>query len=142
MAALTAARSTLKLGEESSLNVLAVPVKAAAVIYAGAMVGVDATGCLVPVITSTTIKVLGRAVSSVDNTSGASGAVTCEVRCGCFGWDFGSAGDALTQADAFATVYASDDHTVNKTDGGATRSAAGFLVAVSGTVAYVMHTYK
>ena len=82
-----------------------------------------------PASTSTTLKIWGRAERKVANT-GAAGALTVDVRQGAFYYASGTAGDALTFVDVGAPVYASDDNTVNKTDGGATRSLAGFLLNV------------
>lgn len=124
--ALTKDRNTeMKDGE-----LVAVPVAADAVIYAGALVVANATGYAAPGSTATTLTYLGRAEEAVDNTGGADGAVTVQVRRGkAFKWG-NSGADAVTQAELGKTCYIVDDETVAKTDGTGTRSAAGTVVAV------------
>lgn len=124
--ALTKDRNTeMKDGE-----LVAVPVAADAVIYAGALVVANATGYAAPGSTATTLTYLGRAEEAVDNTGGADGAVTVQVRRGkAFKWA-NSGSDAVTQAELGKTCYIEDDETVAKTDGTGTRSAAGTVVAV------------
>ncbi|MCF8491365.1 MAG: hypothetical protein K9H18_19540 [Rhodospirillum sp.] len=100
------------------------PVAANAVIHGGALVCLSATGQLVPGSTATTLTAVGRAEESVDNTGGADGALTCEVKRGAFGWD-NSGTDPVAAAQVGKTVYIVDDHTVAATDGAGTRSAAG-----------------
>lgn len=103
------------------------PVAADAVIYVGAMVAINATGFLEPASTSTTIIVAGRAVEQVDNTGGDDGAVSCKFERGIFLMKNSADADELTLADLGSAVFAVDDQTVAKTDGGGTRSAAGTL---------------
>jgi hypothetical protein len=124
--ALTKDRNTqMKDGE-----LVAVPVAADAVIYAGALVVANATGYAAPGSAATTLTYLGRAEEAVDNTGGADGAVTVQVRRGkAFKWA-NSGSDAVTQAELGKTCYIEDDETVAKTDGTGTLSAAGTVVAV------------
>jgi len=106
------------------------PVAASAVIYAGAMVAINATGYLVPASTSTTLKVVGRAEAEVDNASGADGALSCETRTGIFQYANSAAADLIARSDIGANCYAVDDQTVAKTDGTTTRSVAGKIFDV------------
>jgi len=126
MAALTKGRNTpFRTGEARNF-----PVAASAVIYAGAMVALNATGYLVPASTSTTLKVVGRAESNVDNSAGGNGALSCETRTGIFQFANSAAADLIARADIGADCYAVDDQTVAKTNGTNTRSIAGKIFDV------------
>ncbi|MBV1917609.1 MAG: hypothetical protein KUG65_06065 [Sphingomonadaceae bacterium] len=106
------------------------PVKAATQIFAGALVCLDAAGWLVPGSVSTTLKALGRADKHVDNSAGANGDLTAPVRRGVFHWKNSAAADEITRAEIGDTAYIVDDETVAKTDGTASRSAAGIIIDV------------
>jgi hypothetical protein len=101
------------------------------------MVGKDATGYFVPVTAVATLTMIMVALVSVDMTGKTSGSVDGEAATGVFGFDIGTAGDALVQTDQGAIVYGIDDSTVGKTNGGGTRSAVGKLIRVEGGQAYV-----
>ena|SRR5687768_14653095 len=136
MAALAAPRMTNHLGEGAVIQLLRVPLAASTKIWAGSLVMIDG-GYLKPAAAATGKKVVGRARATFDNSAGSAGAVTGEVERGTFGWAIGTSGDALTQADVGATVYAIDDQTVGKTDGSGARSAAGTLWQLEDGLAYV-----
>jgi len=105
-----------------------VPVAASAVIFAGALVVANANGYGAPGSVATTHTYLGRADEAVDNTGGANGAKTVNVRRGkAFKWK-NSSGDPVTQASLGKTVYIEDDETVSATDGTGTQSAAGKMI--------------
>lgn len=126
MTALTADRNTPK--KESKL--LGFQVAANAKIFAGALVAANATGFAVPGGVATTLTALGRAESYVDNTGGADGAKTVQVaRQESFKF-VNHGADLVTQADIGKSCYIVDDQTVAKTNGGATRSVAGKVLAV------------
>lgn len=109
-------------------ELVAVPVAASAVIYAGALVVANASGFAAPGSVATTLTYLGRAEEAVNNTGGSNGDKTVLVRRKkAFKWKNHGA-DALVQADLGKTVYIVDDETVAKTNGGTTRSAGGKLV--------------
>lgn len=111
-------------------ELLAVPVAANTKIPAGVLVCANATGFGVNGSTSTTLTYLGRAEDAVDNTGGADGAKTIQVRRGkSFKWD-NEASDLVTQASLGKPCYVVDNQTVAKTNGGNTRSVAGTVVAV------------
>ncbi|MBO3701059.1 MAG: hypothetical protein J5W83_00760 [Candidatus Accumulibacter sp.] len=126
MSALAADRNTpLKDGE-----LIAVPVAAAAKIFAGALVAASATGFATPGATATTLTYLGRAEAMADNTAGANGAISVQVRRKkAFKWaNLGA--DLVVQADLGKNCYIVDDQTVAKTNGGSTRSVAGKVLGV------------
>ena len=124
--ALTADRNTpMKDGQ-----LVVVPVAANAVIYAGALVVADANGYAAPGSTATGLTYLGRAEEQVDNTGGANGDKTVEVRRG-KAFKFKNDGaDPVTQASLGGVCYIVDDDTVAATDGTGTRSAAGTVVGI------------
>ncbi|MGI8839757.1 MAG: hypothetical protein ACR2F8_03065 [Caulobacteraceae bacterium] len=133
MAALTADRNTPRRTGEMFDRF----VKGGAKIYAGALVCLDAGGFAVPGAVATTLKAVGRAELGADNTGGADGAITANVRPGCYRWDNSAGGDLVAQADIGADAYVVDDHTVAKTNGGSTRSVAGQILFVDSLGVYV-----
>jgi hypothetical protein len=126
MAALTADRNTpLKNAE-----LIAVPVAAATKIFAGSLVVANASGLAVPGAVATTLTALGRAEALADNSAGAASAITVLVRRKqAFKW-LNHGADLVVQADLGKTCYVVDDQTVAKTNGTASRSAAGKVVGV------------
>lgn len=126
---LSANRSTDQMGVTHYPVQLPVGVKANAVIYQGALVGLDATGFLVPA--QSAVSILGRAEQAIDATGAADGALSCEVRFGVFKWNNSSAGDAIAAANAHQICFAVDDQTVALTDGGTgARPEAGVIMQV------------
>lgn len=116
------------------------PVAANAKIFAGALVCMSATGWATPGAVATTLKVDGRALAPADNTGGANGAINVTVEKGTFRFGNSSAGDLITAADIGNTAYIVDDQTVAKTNGGATRSAAGTIQDVDAQGVWVRIT--
>jgi len=80
-------------------ELIAVPVAANAVIHAGGLTVANATGYAAPGSTATTLTYLGRAEEAVDNTGGAAGAKTVNVRRGKAFKFKNSGADAVTQAE-------------------------------------------
>lgn len=126
MPSLTADRNTPLMSTE----LLPVPVAGGVKIFAGALVCANANGFATPGATATNLTYLGRAESCVDNTAGADGAVTINVRTRKAFKFLNLAADPATQACMGKTVYVVDDQTVAKTNGGNTRSAAGVMVGI------------
>lgn len=126
MSALAADRNTpLKDGE-----IIAVPVATGVKIFAGALVAASATGFATPGATATTLTYLGRAEAQADNTTGANGAISVQVRRN-KAFKFANLGaDLVVQADLGKNCYIVDDQTVAKTSGGSTRSVAGKVLGV------------
>lgn len=108
------------------------PVAAGELIEQGKIVMLNATGFALEGATATGQKMVGMALETVDNSTGADGDLSVEVFRGLSRWASGTAGDAIDRADIGATVYIIDDETVGLTDGGATRSAAGTVDQVDG----------
>lgn len=126
MAALTQDRNT-PLKDAELISFL---VAATTKIYAGSLVVANASGYAAPGSVATTLTALGRAEEQVDNTAGANGAKSVNVR-RCKAFKFANHGaDLVVQADVGKTCYIVDDQTVAKTNGTSTRSAAGKVLAV------------
>jgi hypothetical protein len=123
-------------GDHAVIQKIRVPIAANVKIWQGALCMIDG-GYLKPAAAATGKKVVGRSATTYDNTGGAAGAITCEVERGTFGWDIGTSGDAIAQANVGAVVYAIDDHTVGLTDGTGTRSAAGIVWQLEDGLAFV-----
>lgn len=101
-----------------------VPVAANAVIYAGALVVLNA-GVAEPGVTATGLVTLGRAEHQANNSGGAAGSINVRVRRGVFLWNNSTGADLITEANLEQTAYVVDDNTVALTNGGGTRSVAG-----------------
>ena len=122
---LTADRNTHRREGE----ILVLGVAAAAKIFAGALVVANAAGYAAPGSTALGLKAVGRAEAQADNTGGANGAVTVEVRRGVFKFA-NQANDKVTAAHLLSDCYIVDDATVAATDASGTRSPAGIVVGV------------
>lgn len=127
MAALTTARNT----PERTGDVFGMPVKAAVKAIQGGIAVLNA-GYAAPATVATTLVALGRFEETVDNSAGANGDLVVKIKRGVFKFGNSAAGDLIAQADVGADCYIVDDQTVAKTNGGATRSRAGKIVAVDG----------
>lgn len=103
------------------------PVAAAAIIFAGSILCLNAAGDAVPGSTSTTLVAIGRAEEYVDNSAGAAGDLTVNGRKGVF--HFANDG-TIARVDIGGSAYIVDDQTVADNDGAATRSVAGEIVDV------------
>ena len=124
MAALAAGRLTA----ERTPRARRLPVAAATAIWQGGMVALSGANA-VPAATSTTLRVLGVAENTADNRLGAAGALAVTVLSGCWRMDNDGA-DPITAADIGNPCYATDDHTVCRTNGSATKVQAGTIFDV------------
>jgi len=122
-AALTAERLTpSRSGSSLSLNVAA-----GTTIYAGAMVAVDASGNATNAGDVANLKVVGRAESTVDNSSGTNGQLTISVAVGIFRW----ANEAnVSDANIGDVCYVVDNQTVSVTNSGSQSIIAGIVTDV------------
>lgn len=118
-------------------NFVTLPVAAASLIYQGAIVCINAAGFSVPGRTAADLKTVGVARSRADNSQGADGMIAVEADKGWFRFDNSAGADAIATADIGGTAYVVDDHTVAKTSGGATRSAAGTIKDVDAVGVWV-----
>lgn len=125
MPAATGPRQTLRKHGGNNVR----PVKAGAVIFAGTLVAIDATGNAVAGATALNLVTDGRALANA--IGGATdGTASVEVEAGVFRWDNSTAADAITLADVGRTAWLVDNQTVARTNGGNTRSTAGTIVDV------------
>lgn len=95
-------------------------------IFKGAMVGIDSSGNAMPagLLAGGTVRVVGVANATFDNTSGAAGAVEVEVTSGV--WKFANlAADLIGRAAVGSNCFVVDDNTVSLTNGTNTRPVAG-----------------
>lgn len=126
MSALTASRDTVQLASEGNFTL---ELAAATKIYAGSLVAINASGYAVPASASSALRCVGRAEKTVDNTSGAAGALTIEVKPGRFYFTCSGASRASRGLMAYA-VY---DNEVALNDGSGLRPAAGRIVDYDGS---------
>lgn len=105
------------------------PVAADAVIFAGAIICLDATGYAVPASTATTLTARGRAQHPIDNTGGEDGDRAVVSERGVYRYE-NDGTDTIDISHVGQTAYLVDDQTVADTDGTGTRSAAGTIRAV------------
>lgn len=103
------------------------PVAADVVIFAGALVALNAAGNAVPASTATGLVPRGRANEHVDTTGLAAGALSVTSDVGVFRFANSAAADEITRAHIGDVAYIVDDQTVALTDGTGTRSAAGTI---------------
>ena len=126
MTALAASRDTVQLASEGNFTL---ELAASTKIYAGSLVAINASGYAVPASASTALRCVGRAEKTVDNTSGAAGALTIECKPGRFYFTCSGASRASRGLMAYA-VY---DNEVSLTDGSGLRPAAGRIVDYDGS---------
>lgn len=134
MTAITTERDTPRRAGDKA----AYPVLAATKVLAGTLVVLTAAGYAQGGAVATTLKAVGVADETVDNTAGASGDLKVPVRNdGWFRFANSAAGDLITIADINGNCYVVDNQTVAKTDGAATRSIAGKIRDVDATGVWI-----
>jgi len=126
MVALTEDRNT-KMQEA---ELIAQPVAANAVIYAGALVVLNAAGFAAPGVTALNLTYYGRAEEAVNNTGGTNGDKNVLIRRKKAFYFANLGADPVVQADVGKPCFIVDDQTVAKTSGTNTRSVAGTVIAV------------
>lgn len=104
------------------------PVAEDTVLYAGGIAVLNGSGNLIPGGTAAGVAV-GRIEHQVDNTGGADGNVTAEVRRGVFRWKNDGA-DPVLAAQVGQLCYVVDDETVSIGDDGGSRIVAGTVEGV------------
>jgi hypothetical protein len=134
MTALTAPRNTARISDVNQISLFKAPIAASTKLYQGGIVCLNASGLAVPGSVSTTLKAMGVAQKTYDNSTGAASAFNIEARAGVFWFNSGTSGDAIAQANVGATCYIIDDNTVGLTNGTSTRSVAGTIVDVDATL--------
>jgi hypothetical protein len=136
MAALTGERGTPRLGDD--IHVYDFPIAANTKIFAGAIVCIDGTNKrAVPGAATATLKCVGRAPRTFDNTGGPAAAFRVPVESGIFRYNNSAAGDLIAQADVGNDCYIVDDQTVAKTSDTAARPVAGKIIDVDSVGVWV-----
>lgn len=126
MAALSADRNT----PARSGDLREPPVKAGAILYAGGMAAIDASGLAVPAAAVAALRVIGRTNQRADNTGGVDGAIRARVDRGIFRFANSASADAIGLKDVGQSCYAVDDQTVALTNGSGARPVAGTIFDV------------
>ena len=126
MVALTAARNT----PQALDGVRRIPVATNVKIHQGGLVQINNAGFAVPGSATAANVAIGRAEQPADNTGGANGAITIDVRRGIFRFANSAAGDLIARTEIGKTVYVVDDQTVAKTNNAGARPAAGICYDV------------
>jgi hypothetical protein len=135
--ALTGPRATKQLVGEPLPPRVDYPVKAAVKIWQGSLVQLHA-GYARPADAATGRITVGMAEATVDNTSGADGAVKVPIRPGVHRWGNSGGADLIAQAQVGLLCYAVDDQTVAKTDDTGARSSAGIIAGVDSGGVWVL----
>ncbi len=126
MAKLTAPRDTVEIA--SGATSLVLPVKGSTTIFQGSIVAINEDGLAIPGKKAASLKAVGRAEETIEN-SGGDGEAVVRVQRGAFVFDnTATAANKLTAADVLGPCYMEDDHTVTKLATGA--SVAGLVVRV------------
>ena len=114
-----------------------IPVGAAVRIYQGALVQINAAGFAVPGSATIANVSVGRAEVLADNTVGANGAITVDVRRGVFRFANSAAGDLIARTEIGKPCYVVDDQTVAKTNNAGARPTAGTVYDVDANGVWV-----
>lgn len=147
MANLTQNRPTIQEGDRTIADRVNPPVAAGVILFGGAMVAIAGAGspnagfCQKVIVPTPAggLTIIGRSDRQYDNSgsgviagsgNGTAGNINASVLQGVFKWDNGIGGDVLTAADIGFPCFASDDHTVNRTDSAGTRPYAGIVQSV------------
>lgn len=106
--------------------------------YQGQLVGINASGKLVPYTAAAGIKPAGCCLETYLTGSGNTRKI--RFKSGIFKWANAASGDAITAADVDLPAYATDDFTVTDNPGAA-RSFAGMIYAVDSDGVWVNTQY-
>lgn len=116
---------------------LYLPVKGSTKIYAGSIVALNA-GYAVPASSALGLVATGKALSTVDNSTGADGDLSIEVQIGAFRFENSTSGDAIAQANVGSYCYLADDQTVALTSNAGARSVAGQILQIDSAGVWVL----
>lgn len=138
MSALTAERLTPQFAGSSGPTPakLYLPVKGSTKIYAGSIVALNA-GYAAPAASGLGLVAVGKALATVDNSTGADGDLSVEVLLGVFRFENSTSGDAIAQANVGSVCYLADDQTVALTSNSGARSAAGQILSLDSSGVWV-----
>jgi len=134
MTALTQDRKTDRLNPEDSVLPLLLtptPIEANTNCFAGGMGAYNANRNIVPASATAGLIVVGRIEADVLNNPGSAGVQQVPIRPGAYYYNNGTGVDAISNANIGSPCYASDDNTVNLTDGGVNRPVAGTILGLN-----------
>lgn len=112
-------------------NIVQLPVAAATKLLAGWLIALDASGNAVAASDAAGLRVIGRAEHNSDNTDGAAGALTINVKRGVFRYA-NSATNAVDADDKGKVVYVEDNETVAETSTHKCKAGRVFQVDADG----------
>ncbi len=126
MTAASAPRDTAEKGDSPLARRLPpLPLAASTIIFQGTLVALSLLGYLVPASADPSLRVIGVAEETVDNSAGSAGAKTCRVKRGVFGFTNSSSTGAVVDLDVGRFAYAVDDQTVSRINPTGTYPVAG-----------------
>lgn len=131
--AITAPVWRKRVGDSPHTSLLSIPVAASTAIYEGALVGIDSSGNAIMAgpAGGGTVRVVGVAEATADNSGGGAAAINVSVRRGVFSFlTKASGGDNLTKVHVGAIAWCLDEVTVENNNEGSTLVAAGVMVGV------------
>lgn len=143
MTAITKPRNTPQMQGYPLPSSLKFPVAADEVLYQGTLCMIK-DGYLYDGAATTGAQGVGMVdpnAPSVDNTGGDDGDIDVAVIPGCFRWANSGGPDLIAQDDVGQLCYIVDNQTVALTDGSATRSIAGTIVAVDAAGVWVYSNF-
>jgi hypothetical protein len=135
MTATTTERDTLRWGGGGAERLYEYQLAASTTIKQGWLVGLNASGLLVPMTAATGLRCVGRAEET--KVSGASGVTMCKVSSGTFKWT-NNGSNAVAAANKGTKVYAEDNQTVSTNNTGT--SAAGVCEEIDADGGIWVHT--
>lgn len=124
-----------QLGAGRPMDTLSVPRKAGAKVLPGTIVVANA-GYAAAGTTATGLVAMGLARATVDNTTGADGAVRVLVRAGIFKF-LNLGADPVVPGGVFSDRFIADNQTVAATNGGSTRSRASKVIQLDADGVFV-----
>lgn len=133
MAALTKDRNTQKRSGDTREPAM----KGGVLIYAGALVALNAAGLAVPFTAAADLTALGAAQGHFDNKNGADGDLRVRVDAGIHCFDNSAGADEIKLSDIGKDCYGVDDQTVAKTSATDSRSVAGKIFDVDASGVWV-----
>lgn len=132
MAAATVARNTPRLATDLFGGPARYrPMNGGSAVLAGTIGCLNNEGNLVPGTAATALVAEGRCEDSVDNTAGADGALSCNVRPGTYKWANSTSTDAITIADVGKPCFVVDNQTVARLSATEARSPAGMVSGIT-----------
>mgnify|MGYP006921026991 FL=1 len=134
MTALSASRVLRRSGSQAvSMKLKSAPVAASTVIYGGSIVAINQSGYAVPASADPSLFVVGVAVATADNSTGAAAAILVDIERGVFSMNNSSSTSALTDNDIGRVCYAADDNTVARITAIGTLPPVGKCMGLDGS---------